>query len=172
MLSDFNTEQQTLIEKLSLVDDLETWGTYTRHLEKEVKKIIYECARRLWIKRKILDGSLLLHPNVRIDLIEREYRPLSIHKKMIWASVLVSYKGEDSKAYFKRIKGKIIRKYGLKWWNDVDSRIKPAYAAQQRILKRVGVPGPGVKYFASQSSFVGSMLNDELDAALRMIPED
>lgn len=33
MLSDFNTEQQTLIEKLSLVDDLETWATYTRHLE-------------------------------------------------------------------------------------------------------------------------------------------
>ncbi|MEA4040476.1 hypothetical protein VBJ83_20140, partial [Enterobacter hormaechei] len=89
MLSNFNTEQQTLIEKLSLVDDLETWATYTRHLEKEVKKSIYDCARPLWIKRKILDGSLLLHPNVRIDLIEREYRPLSIHKKMIWASVLV-----------------------------------------------------------------------------------
>lgn len=138
MLSDFNTEQQTLIEKLSLVDDLEAWATYTRHLEKEEKKKIYECARRLWIKRKLLDGSLLLHPNVRSDLIEREYRPLSIHKKMIWASVLVSYKGEDSKAYFKRIKGKIIKKYGLKWWKDVDSRIKPAYAAQQRILKRVG----------------------------------
>ncbi|HGA5143639.1 TPA: hypothetical protein ACISXD_004329, partial [Salmonella enterica subsp. diarizonae serovar 61:l,v:z35] len=60
----------------------------------------------------------------------------------------------------------------LKWWKDVDSRIKPAYAAQQRILKRVGALGPGVKYFASQSSFVGSMLNDELDAALRMIPDD
>lgn len=100
MLSDFNTEQQTLIEKLSLVDDLEAWATYTRHLEKEVKKNIYECARCLWIKRKILDGSLLLHPNVRNDLIDREYRPLSIHKKMIWASVLVSYKGEDSKAYY------------------------------------------------------------------------
>ncbi|STV04737.1 Uncharacterised protein [Klebsiella pneumoniae] len=42
MLSDFNTEQQTLIEKLSLVDDLEAWGNLTRHLEKEEKKKIYE----------------------------------------------------------------------------------------------------------------------------------
>ena len=40
MLSGFNNEQQTLIEKLSLVDDLEAWATYTRHLEKEVKKSI------------------------------------------------------------------------------------------------------------------------------------
>ena len=58
------------------------------------------CARCLWIKRKILVGGLLLHPNVRDNLIERGYRPLSIHKKMIWASVLASYKGEDSKAYY------------------------------------------------------------------------
>lgn len=54
----------------------------------------------MWIKRKILVGSLLLHSNVRNDLIQWDYRPLSIHKKMIWASVLAFYKGEDSKAYY------------------------------------------------------------------------
>ncbi|MBA0170049.1 hypothetical protein IG612_01250 [Pectobacterium sp. FL60-S17] len=172
MLSNFNTEQKMLIERLSLIDDLEAWAACTKHLDKELKKIIYESARCLWIKRKIHDGSLLLHPNVRNELIERKYSPLSIHKKMIWASVLVSYRGGDSKEYFKRIKGKIVKKYGLKWWRDVDNRIKPAYAAQQRILKRVGTIGTGVKYFASQSSFIGGILNDELDAALRMIPEE
>ncbi|AKJ43523.1 hypothetical protein [Pragia fontium] len=165
-------EYQHLIKRLSLIDNLENWPSHTRNLDKEDKKHIYEFARRLWIERKIADGSLLLHPDIREQLIEREYNPLSIHKKMIWASLLASYEGTDSKEYFQKIKKKLIKKYGNKWWVDVYNRIKPTYAARQRILKQINSTGPALKYAASQSMFLGYTLSEVRDDALRMIPKE
>ncbi len=165
---------QDVIKKLSLIDDLEDWHRHTRifELQKEDKKYIYESARQLWIKRKISDGSLLLHPDIREELIEREYNPLSIHKKMIWASILASYDGCDSKEYFKRVKKKIIKKYGNIWWVDVYNRIKPTFAARKRIMEQISSTGPTLKYAASQSLFFRGMLNESRDDALRMIPKE
>ncbi|MDC9622158.1 hypothetical protein PSI22_11085 [Xenorhabdus sp. XENO-7] len=165
-------EHQDLIRKLSLIDNLESWPSHILTLEKENKKYVYESARRLWIKRKISDGSLLLHPDVREELIQREYNPLSIHKKMIWASLLASYDGTDSKEYFQRIKGKIIKKYGNKWWRDVYNRIKPTYAARQHILKHIDGAGSAVKYAASQSMYLGYIFTESRNDALRMIPKE
>ncbi|CDL79889.1 hypothetical protein [Xenorhabdus cabanillasii] len=165
-------KHQDLIKKLSLIDNLENWPSHTLRLEKEDKKHVYEFAKRLWIKRKISDGSLLLHPDVREELIQREFNPLSIHKKMIWASLLASYDGADSQEYFQRIKGKIIKKYGNKWWLDVYNRIKPTYAARQHILKYIDGAGAAVKYAASQSMFLGDVYRESRNDALRMIPKE
>ncbi|CDH07902.1 conserved hypothetical protein [Xenorhabdus bovienii str. oregonense] len=165
-------EHQDLIRKLSLIDNLESWPSHTMGLEKEDKKHVYESARRSWIKRKISDGGLLLHRDVQEQLIQREYNPLSILKKMIWASLLASYDGTDSKEYFQRIKEKIIKKYGNKWWSDVYNRIKPTYAARQRILKQTNGTDPVLKYAASQSMFIGDIFRESRNDALRMIPKE
>ncbi len=172
MLSNISHEHKILIEELSKIDDLEAWSSYVPHVEKEIKKHIYESAERLWIKRKISDGSLLIHPDVREELIEREYNPLPIHKKMIWSSLLASYNGIDKSAYFKKIREKITKKYGREWWDDIDRRIKPTFAARQRLLKQKNSTGPALKYAASQSMFFGSLLSESRDDVLRMIPKE
>lgn len=175
MHSEGNTEKyQDIIKQLSLIDNLEDWHWYipSSELQKEDKKHIYESAERLWIKRKISDGSLLIHPEVREELIEREYNPLPIHKKMIWASLLASYDGTDSREYFQRIKKIIIKKHGNKWWFDVYNRIKPIYAAKRRILKQINSTGPILKHAASRSMFLGNVLSESRDDALRMIPKE
>ncbi|ECO4189975.1 hypothetical protein FYD92_23270 [Salmonella enterica] len=165
---------QKIIEQLSLIDNLEEWhrNVLILDLGKETKKNIYELAKHLWIKRKISDGSLLLHPDIRTELIEREYNPLSIHKKMIWASLLASYEGSDSKAYFQLIKEKIIKKYGNKWWLDVYNRIKPTYAVRRRLMELDNSIGAAFKYSASQSSFLNHTLSLSRDDVLRKLPKE
>ncbi|MDE1476754.1 hypothetical protein KKJ01_00415 [Xenorhabdus bovienii] len=165
-------EHQDLIRKLSLIDDLESWPSHTLALEKKDKEHVCESARRLWIKRKISDGSLLLHLDIREELIQREYNPLSIHMKMIWASLLASYDGANRTEYIQRIKKKIIKKYGDEWWSDVDKRIIPAYKARQYILKYIDGAGAAVKYAASQSMFLGDVYRESRNDALRKIPKE
>ncbi|WP_447873524.1 hypothetical protein [Serratia fonticola] len=165
-------EYQVLIKKLSLIDDLDSWPIHTRSLNSEDKRYVYEIAECQWIKRKIADGSLLLHPEISEQLIERQYKPLAIHRKMIWASVLASYDGVDSKEHFARVKKKIIKKHGNQWWLDVYKRMKPAYAARQRILKNIGSKGSALNFAASRSTFFSEILNDEYEAALRMIKKE
>ncbi|MBC5788720.1 hypothetical protein [Providencia sp. JUb39] len=174
MHSGGNTEKyQDIIKKLSLIDNLEEWHWYipTSELPKEDKKYIYDSAERLWIKRKITDGSLIIHPEVREELIEREYNPLPIHKKMIWASLLASYNGIDKNAYIERIRKKITKKYGREWWDDINRRIKPTYIARQRLLEQINSTGPALKYAASQSLFFGSLLSESRDDVLKKIPK-
>ena len=130
MCSDLSTEQKMLVERLSLIDNIDSWPVYIQGLGYDDKKRVYTLAERQWIKRKIGDGSLLLHPDIRDELIERQYSPLPLHRRMIWASVLASYDGVDSKEYFKIIKLKIIKKYDNKWWFDICNIIKPAFAAR------------------------------------------
>lgn len=175
MHSECNTEKyQDIIKQLSLIDNLEDWHLYipTSELQKEDKKYIYESAERLWIKRKISDGSLLIHPDIREELIEREYNSLPIHKKMIWSSLLASYNGINKSEYFNKIREKITKKYGREWWDDIDRRVKPAYIARQRLLKQNSSTGPGLKYAASQSIFFGCLLSESRDDILRVIPKE
>lgn len=72
-----------MIEELSLQDNLEDWSKCSELsiVDKEYKKIIYKLAIKLWIKRKIGDGTLLLHPDIQEELIRRDFEPLSLHKK-------------------------------------------------------------------------------------------
>jgi hypothetical protein len=175
MLSDRDiSKYRNLIEKLSLIDNPEDWFRHIKlsEIQIEDKKHIYESAMNLWIKRKIYDGSLLLHPDIREELIDRDFKPLSIHKKMIWASLLASYDGHDSSEYFQRIKQKLIKKYGVEWWLDVLDRIKPTRAAKQRLMKQNNSIGPAFKHAASQSMFLGNVLSESKDDALRMIPKE
>ena len=163
-----------MIEELSLQDNLEDWSKCSELsiVDKEYKKIIYKLAIKLWIKRKIGDGTLLLHPDIQEELIRRDFEPLSLHKKMIWASQLASYNGLDSREYFKRIKRKIIAKYGVVWWEDVYNRVKPAYATRQRLLKQIDNIGGATGYFASKSSFLGGVLMETRMDILKMIPKE
>ncbi|MFJ5333059.1 hypothetical protein [Pectobacterium versatile] len=167
-------KHQSLIEQLSLIDNPIDWyqNINISELKKEEKKHIYELALHQWIKRKIFDGSLLLHPDIREELIQRKYNPSSIHKKMIWASLLASYEGNDSREYFQQVKKKIVKKYGNKWWLDVYKRIKPTYAARKRLLEQTSSTGAAFKYAASQSIFLRNTLYESRDDALRMIPKE
>lgn len=165
-------KHRDVIDELSHVDDLLAWHEYVIGQTDEEKKQIYEEAKKLWIKRKIENGSLLLHPDVRDELIQRNYSPLSIHKKMIWASILASCDSSDSKEYFAKAKEKIIKKYNTKWWLDVYNRIKPTYAAKQRLLKQNNGMGSAVSYAAKNSVFLASVHQKSRDDALKMIPKD
>lgn len=173
MYSEGNIEKhQDIIKKLSLVDNLEDWHWYipTSELQKEDKEYIYKSAERLWIKRKISNGSLLLHPDIQEELIERKYDPSPVHKKMIWASLLASYNGADRTEYFQKIKKKIIKKYGYEWWTDINHRIKPTYIARQRIIKEIDSIGPAFQYAASKSMFLDHTVRESRDDILRTIP--
>lgn len=44
--------------------------------------MFFEIAERKWVERRLNDNTLLVHPNVRSELIERQYKPLARHKKM------------------------------------------------------------------------------------------
>lgn len=170
VLEKLTQEYPLLIQNLIATDDLERWGSITKNLSKNDKSKIYALAEPKWIKRKILDGTLLLHPDVCAELVAREYKPLSIHRKMIWASVLVMYDGLDSKERYNRIKNKIINKHSNKWWFDVHKRVKPTYAAKKRIEKQA--LGNVVSFAAQNSSFLSGVAQDTRDNALKMIPRE
>jgi|TARA_B100001063_G_C16521950_1_gene432082 hypothetical protein len=170
VLEKLSQEHPVLIENLIATDDLEKWGGITKNLSKDDKSKIYDLAEPKWIERKIINGTLLLHPDVRAELIARNYKPLSIHRKMIWASVLVMYEGSDSKERYNRLKNKIIKKHSNKWWFDVHKRVKPTYAAKSRIEKQT--LGNATSFAAQNSSFLGGVVQDVRDDALKMIPSE
>lgn len=170
VLEKLSQEYPVLIEDLIATDDLERWGVITKALSKDDKSKIYDLAEPKWIERKVLDGTLLLHPDVRTELAARDYKPLSIHRKMIWASVLVMYDGSDSKERYNRIKNKIIKKHSNKWWFDVHKRVKPTYAAKKRIEKQA--LGNVTSFATQSSSFLGGVVQDYRDDALKMIPKE
>ncbi|WP_194867852.1 hypothetical protein [Pseudoalteromonas sp. PPB1] len=161
-------EHPKLIEQLAATDNLEKWGEISKIFTKEDKKKIYDMAEPKWIERKIEEGTLLLNPEVKKELETRDYKPLSILRKMIWASVLVMLEGEDSKENFSRIKRKIIKKHTNKWWFDVYNRLKPTYAAKAWLDKE-GL-GLAVSYAVQNSSFLGGVAQSKRDDILRMIP--
>lgn len=170
VLEKLSQEHAILIENLISTDDLEEWGVITKDLPKDDKLKVYDLAEPKWVERKIINRTLLLHPDVRAELIVREYKPLSIHRKMIWASVLVMYEGADSKERYNRIKSKIIKKHSNKWWFDVHKRVKPTYAAKSRLDKQA--LGNAASFAAQKSSFLGGIVQEQLQDALKMIPSE
>lgn len=169
-LEQLSQEHPILIGDLIATDDLEKWGEITQHFSKGDRVKIYNIAEPRWIERKLANGTLLLHPDVRVELVARNFKPLSVHKKMIWASVLVMLEGEDSKERYNSIKGKIIKKYSNKWWFDVQKRIKPTYAAKSRLERQI-LDG-SISFFAKNSSFLGGIVQEQHDNALKMIPNE
>ncbi|WP_046019402.1 hypothetical protein [Marinomonas sp. S3726] len=155
-----------LAEKLANIEDIEKWGKEVNGLSSRDMKIVFGEAEQLWIQRKIKDGTLLLHPDARAELIERNYKPRAIHRRMVLANVLVNYNGSDSKERFRRIKEKIIRKHSDRYWFDVYKRIKPTYAAKERIIKHKLNTSPMLSYAASQSIVFNNFVNHEINQAL------
>jgi len=165
-----SNDHPILIEDLIATDNLEKWGVLTKSFSKDDKAKIYDIAEPKWIERKIKNGTLLLHPDVRRDLIARNFKPLSIHRKMIWVSILVMLEGEDSKECYNRIKDKIIKKHSSKWWFDVQRRVKPTYAAKSRLKKET--LGKATSFAAQNSSFLGEVMQGSRDGILKMIPSE
>ncbi len=169
-LEKLSQEHPILIKNLVATDDLEKWGDVTQNLSKDDKAKIYDIAEPKWIERKLLNGTLLLHPDVRAELTARDFKPLNVHRKMIWASVLVMLEGVDSKERYNRIKEKIIKKHNNKWWFDVQKRVKPTYAAKSRLEKQS--LGNATSFAAQNSSFFGGVVQGSRDDALKMIPNE
>ncbi|RZF83115.1 hypothetical protein EXT46_06590 [Pseudoalteromonas sp. CO325X] len=162
-------EHPLLIERLINTYDLEEWAEITQGLSKNDKNKIYGLAEPKWIEKNLSNGSLLLHPDARAELMSRNFKPLSAHCKMVWASFLVNLEGEDSKIRFNRIKKKIIKKHSNKWWFDVHKRIKPTYAAKSR-LDRQSL-GNAASHAVENSSYLRNMAQGLCDDALKMIPK-
>lgn len=160
---------EELVEILSNIDELETWKNYTPECDKSQVAKAYEEAQKLWLKRMISGQRLFLHPEVINDIQTQGWEASDLQKRMIWASLIASDESRSSKKRMYRIKESIINKHGEAWWEDVYSRIKPAYAAKERIKKISS--GPAVSIFVSNTIIGAEAAHIEIDSALRMIPK-
>jgi hypothetical protein len=157
-----------VVNHLSDTDDLENWQSVVAFLSENEKLETFKQARPLWLERMVVSGKVLLHPLVTEELRVRGWEPTEIHDRMIWANILVSKSGNNSKEDFKRIKNKIIRKHGHNWWEDVYRRIKPIYAARQRLIKQE--ISPAIQILATHSSLVTQAAEEQRISLLEMIP--
>ncbi len=135
-----------------------------------MRKAVFDAAEPLWVERMTRNGELLLHPDISEELEGNGWKPNDLHRRMIWASVLVSFDGSDSKVRFKSLKNKLISKHGRDWWEDVYKRMKKTFAAKDR-LKKSNDLGPATSMLAAHSTIMGQALNDKRLAALRMVPK-
>lgn len=161
-----------IIDQLVHTDSLEDWAKKTADLSNHDQKIAFEAAKPRWVERMIKDGKLLLHPRVITELRSLNWIPDETHQRMIWASILASLEGENSKDDFKRIKAKLVRKHGHEWWEDVYRRVRPAYAAKERIKNLCQGKSPALNVLAQHSIFIASALHDQRCQALKMIPKE
>ncbi|WP_066017244.1 hypothetical protein [Endozoicomonas atrinae] len=160
-----------IAEELSKINNPFEWSRRLNALSSEERSDCKALAEPLWIKRMINQGLLLVHPDIASELKENQWLPSQLHRKMIWASILASIDGPDSKEQFQAIKDSIKKKYGFHWWEDVYKRVKPAYAARDRIRKNECDIGPGLAMVASKSTVVSYALYEQRSDALRMIPK-
>ena len=159
---------QYLIEKLSNIDALETWKKHVAGYPKSEVAIAYQKAKPLWVERMILNNRLLLHPEIIEQLRSQDWIPNDLQSRMIWASLIASDDSRFSKKRMYRIKESIQKKYGNDWWEDIYQRIKPAFAAKQRIKKMDS--GSITAQFLSNTIMGSDMLREEYLSALKMIP--
>ena len=163
---------QTEIAKLlSEIDSLDEWINHCPLMGREEKKEIYALAEKMWIARMVREQKLLIHPEVSEQLELQSWVATDVQKRMIWASVLASAHGDDSKARFRKVKESLINKYGREWWEDVYKRQKPAWAAKERIRKYKERRTEAVDKFISNTHIGACAASDEVDQALRMIPK-
>lgn len=160
---------EELAKILSNIDALETWKDHFQDYSKSDITLACKLARPLWVKRMISAQKLFLHPDIIEQLKQQNWDPSDLQKRMIWASILASDASPQSKTRMYEIKDALIKKYDREWWEDVFKRMKPAYAAKQRI-KEIN-SGPAMSAFIS-STFIGKeAAHEERNQALRMIPK-
>ncbi|GAB1269515.1 hypothetical protein NBRC116493_27680 [Aurantivibrio infirmus] len=156
-----------LAKILSNIDELETWKNHVQGYSKSDVASAYNVAQPLWVQRMISTQKLFLHPDVIDQLKAQNWQPSDVQKKMIWASLLGADESSESKKRMYKVKDSLIKKYGRDWWEDVYARIKPVYAAKERIKKIHS--GPAVSAFIS-NTFIGSeAASEERNRALSMI---
>lgn len=154
--------------KLAEIDAPDEWITHCPPLSQEEKHEVFNLAERLWLEKTADSGKLLVHPDILKQLEDQQWVANDLQKRMIWASVLASAEGDDSKVRFKKIKLMLIKKYGRDWWEDVFNRKNSAWAAKERIRKRID--NPAMSILISKTVLLAGAANEERDAALRMIP--
>lgn len=157
-------------EELSRIDDLLSWSEYISEIDTSLRKEAFKLAEPLWVERMFRKGKLLLHPDISEDLKSRGWQPNDTHRKMIWASILVSLDEGDTKAKFREIKAKLIKKHGNNWWFDVYNRVKPTFAAKRRIAKKCHNLTPGLEALSTRTILGKQMIDDERNRALKMLP--
>ena len=171
-IDSFPTEVKEVINTLSSIDDLEAWNEVRKTVHVELREIHLNYAMYKWIERMITQEKLLLHPNVKQELVSRDYKPLVKHKKMIWASLLATYENKDSKERFDRIKGKIKKHYTSRWWLDVYNiynQFRIVYLKLKRIDEK---NGGGIALLASKSTFIGNAIQEEREKLMRELPTE
>ncbi|WP_277811967.1 hypothetical protein [Chromohalobacter canadensis] len=160
---------EELAKILSNIDELETWKNHVQGYSKSGVASAYKMAQPLWVQRMVSAQKLFLHPDIVDQLKAQNWQPNDVQKKMIWASILGSDESPESKKRMYRVKDSLIKKYGEEWWEDVYARIKPVYAAKERVKKIYS--GPAVSAFIN-NTFIGSeAASEERSRALKMIPK-
>ncbi|MGO0309750.1 hypothetical protein ACTL6P_24780 [Endozoicomonas acroporae] len=104
---------ENISKQLSKIQNPNNWSKEIAHLSSEEKSQCVALAEPLWVERMISNGYLLVHPDIAKELKQNEWKPNQLHRKMIWASVLVSIDGETSKEQFQDIKKRLKKKYGF-----------------------------------------------------------
>ena len=162
---------EDLAQQLSEIEYLETWASSFPSSYTGTKKAIFKLAEPLWVQRMIKINKLFVHPNIIKQLKKQSYSATDIQKRMIWASVLASAEGSDSKQRFNTIKKLLREKYGYEWWEDVYRRKNNAWAAKERIRKKTSSNGSALKSLINNTSLFANAAREEVEQALKMIPE-
>ncbi len=162
---------EELVQKLASIDELETWKQHCQGYSSQEKKVAFERAQSLWIARKVSENTLYLHPEVISDLQKQNWLPNDLQKRMIWASVLASGEGSDSRQRFKSIKASLLKKHGRDWWEDVYKRQKSAFAAKERIRNQTASNGAAVNMLMAKTHLFGDIGRDQIHSALSMVPK-
>lgn len=165
-----NTGESLKAEKLSCIDEIDRWPDEVSRLNIINKREVFDAAQSLWIERMLKENKLLIHPEVANQLVKQGFIANDLQMKMIWASVLASADGSDSKERFRVIKDRLIKKYGRDWWEDTYRRVKPAYAARERIKKIHKSNGPAMRVLIRKTHLFSDVHSGEVKAALKMIP--
>ena len=156
---------------LSEIDEPDQWSKKSAHIEIINKREAYNLAEPLWLERMYREGKLFVHPNIAKQLKNQSWIANDLQKRMIWASVIASAEGPDSKARFVDIKKKLLKKYGREWWEDVYQRKNNAWAAKSRIEKKKASNGPAVTTLINNTHLFAGVAASETIKALKMIPE-
>jgi len=157
--------------QLAAMDSLESWKDCCPDIGPSLKQQVYKKAELLWLERMARTGLLLVHPEIMEQLEAQSWQASDLQKRMIWASVIASLEGKDSKQRFREIKTKLLKKYGRDWWEDVFKRKTSAWAAKERMLKNTKSYGAAVTTLIDNTHLFAGIASDEKGRALRMIPK-
>ena len=157
-------------KNLSEIDAPDKWLEHCPQLRTEDKAKTFKLAEQMWVERMVKSNSLLVHPDILKQLEKQSWAATDIQKRMIWASVLATAEGSDSKERFKNIKILLLKKHGRDWWEDVYKRVNNAWAAKERIRKRTGSDSPAISMMANNTILFAGAAQQERESALRMIP--